>query len=319
MEKGEVRFAGPTEELLRRPDVVRAVYVTGSASLGGGVSSTPPPAQRHRGVASQPARVVLEVSHLSKRFGGVRALDDVSLSLEEGQVLGIVGPNGSGKTTLFDVISGFQPADGGSIVFDGHDVTALSPHERAQRKLIRRFQDARLFGALTVFEALLVALDQRMEVRNAALATLRLPAARRAERRTRQQADRLIELLGLEASRDKFIRELSTGQRRIVDLAFVLAAEPKVLLLDDPSSGVAQAEGQGFGPLLMRVRRETGCSILLIEHDIRLITAVADELVALIQGSVARRGPAADVLGDERVVAAFLGGSQLIATGGGPR
>jgi branched-chain amino acid transport system ATP-binding protein len=307
MEKGEVKFAGPTAELLRRPDILRSVYVKGTGALTQPGASAAP--TRSRGV--QPgARDLLEVRGITKRFGGITALDDVSLTLREGEILGLIGPNGSGKTTLFDVISGYQPADAGRITFAGEDITSLPPHERARRKLIRRFQDARLFPSLTVFEALEVALDQQMNVRNAAMGALQLPPARRAERLTRAHADRLIGLLELGAFRDKFIKELSTGLRRIVDLAFVLATEPKVLLLDEPSSGMAQAEAESLAPLLGRVRFETGCSILIIEHDMPLISALSDELIALVNGSVVVRGPAGDVLNDTRLVEAFLGGSE---------
>jgi ABC-type branched-subunit amino acid transport system ATPase component/MFS family permease len=307
MEKGEVKFFGETSELLRRPDILRAVYVKGTGgAIGGGGSPAP---ARHRAEAGT-APPVLEVRGISRSFGGVRALDDVSLTLQAGQVLGLIGPNGSGKTTLFDIISGYQSPDAGAVVFEGVDITSMSPEERARRRLVRRFQDARLFPSLTVFETLLIALDQRLEVRNPFFSALGLPQARRAERRLRAQADRLIELLELGAFRDKFVRELSTGLRRVVDLATVLAADPRVLLLDEPSSGIAQSESEGLAPLLRRVRYETGCSILLIEHDMPLITRVADELVMLERGSVLLQGDADTVLNDQRVIEAYLGGSE---------
>jgi branched-chain amino acid transport system ATP-binding protein len=252
----------------------------------------------------------LEVEGIVKRFGGIRALDGVSIALSDGSVVGVIGPNGSGKTTLFEIISGYQAADNGVVRFDGVDITTLSPEERARAKLVRRFQDARLFPSLTVSETLLIALDQRLEVRSTLLAAVRPPNVRRAERRARAQADRLVELLGLGAYRDKFVKELSTGVRRVVDLAWVLAQEPRVLLLDEPSSGIAQSEAEGLGPLLQRVRYETGCSILLIEHDMPLISAVSDELVALDQGRVVVRGTPQEVLNDQRVIEAYLGGSE---------
>jgi branched-chain amino acid transport system ATP-binding protein len=248
----------------------------------------------------------------------VLALDNVDLALKEGEVLGLIGPNGSGKTTLFDIISGFQQADEGHVRYEGVDITNLGPEARAKRKLVRRFQDARLFPSLTVFETLLVALEQQLEVRSATLGALSAPNARRAERRVRRRAERLIELLDLGAYRDKFVKELSTGLRRIVDLACVLATEPKVLLLDEPSSGIAQAEAEGLAPLLRRVRFETGCSILIIEHDMPLISAVADELVALERGRVLLRGPADTVLNDERVIESYLGGSEEAVRRSGP-
>ncbi|MDQ3106970.1 MAG: MFS transporter, partial [Actinomycetota bacterium] len=304
MEKGEIKFFGATADLQKRPDILRAVYVKGS---GGGAVTTAPSKQRQYELGQ--ARNVLEIAHVTKRFGGVTALDDVSFALREGEVLGLIGPNGSGKTTLFDIISGYQQPDDGRIGYEGVDITELRPDERAERKLIRRFQDARLFPSLTVYETLLVSLEQRLEIKSAMLSGIGAPQARRAERRARQRADELVDLLDLGSFRDKFVRELSTGLRRIVDLACVLANEPKVLLLDEPSSGIAQAEAEGLAPLLRRIRFETGCSILIIEHDMPLISAVSDELLALDRGRVLTRGLPADVLNNEEVITAYLGGS----------
>jgi ABC-type branched-subunit amino acid transport system ATPase component/MFS family permease len=311
MEKGEVKFFGETAELLARPDILRAVYVKGTGALTSSSAASALRSERERrALELGEARVVLEVEGLTKRFGGITAVDGVSFALREGEVLGVIGPNGSGKTTTFDLISGFQAPDAGVVRYQGVDITNLSPEERARRKLVRRFQDARLFPSLTVFETLLVALDQRLEVRNAVLSAMQLPRARRSEKRVRVRAERLIELLELGAFRDKFVKELSTGLRRIVDLACVLATEPQVLLLDEPSSGIAQAEAEGLAPLLRRVRFETGCSILIIEHDMPLISAVADELIALDQGRFVTRGRPAEVLEDERVVESYLGTSE---------
>ena len=310
LEKGEVKFAGPAQELMQRSDLLRAVYVKGSVALGGEESIVTAAARRAREAELSTASVVLEVEGIAKAYGGIRALDGVSLQLRQGEVLGLIGPNGSGKTTLMDIISGHIPADGGRVLLEGSDVTGLTPSRRAQKKLVRRFQDAKLYPSLTVYESLLVALDLRLEVRSSVLAAFGAPPAWRAERRARAQADRLLELLSLGPYRDKFVRELSTGLRRILDLAVVLASEPRVLLLDEPSTGIAQAEAEGLAPLIRRVRHETGCAILIIEHDIPLITAVADELVVMDQGRVIARGAAAEVLNDERVVTAYLGGSE---------
>ena len=308
MEKGEVRFVGNTADLLRRPDILRAVYVKGTGSLSGASGGAAASRERdRRALELGQARPVLEVAGITKRFGGVTALDDFSLALREGEVLGLIGPNGSGKTTLFDIVSGFQAADAGRVSFDGVDVSGLAPEERARRGLIRRFQDARLFPSLTVFETLLVSLEERLEVKSPLLSAFGMRQSRKAERRLRVQADRLIDLLELGAYRDKFVKELSTGLRRIVDIACVLAADPKVLLLDEPSSGIAQSEAEGLGPLLRRVRFETGCSIMIIEHDMPLISVVSDELVAMEQGRFIMRGSASEVLNDERVIQSYLG------------
>ena len=307
MEKGEIKFFGNTADLLARPDILRAVYVKGTGALTSGPVSALRSERERRALELGEARTVLEVEGLTKRFGGITAVDGVSFALREGEVLGVIGPNGSGKTTTFDLISGIQLPDAGVVRYEGVDITDLPSEERARRKLVRRFQDARLFPSLTVFETLLVALDQRLEVRSALLSAAQLPQARRAEKRVRLRAEKLIELLELGAYRDKFVKELSTGLRRIVDLACVLATEPQVLLLDEPSSGIAQAEAEGLAPLLRRVRFETGCSILIIEHDMPLISAVADELIALDQGRFVTRGRPAEVLDDERVVESYLG------------
>ncbi len=311
MEKGEVRFAGNTADLLQRPDILRAVYVKGTGSLSTGApASALRGARERRALELGEAQPVLELQDVTKRYGGVTAVDGVSFALRDGEVLGLIGPNGAGKTTLFDLISGYQRPDAGVIRYEGVDIGELGPEARANRKLIRRFQDARMFPSLTVFETLLVALEQQLEVKSSVLNAVSFPQARRAERRLRAQAERLVELLELGSFRDKFVKELSTGLRRITDLACVLAAEPKVLLLDEPSSGIAQAEAENLGPLLRRVRFETGCSILLIEHDMPLISAVSDELVALDQGAVVMRGAPVDVLDDERVIESYLGSSE---------
>jgi branched-chain amino acid transport system ATP-binding protein len=301
---------GETADLLRRPDILRAVYVKGTGALTAAPTSALRTERERRALELGEARPVLEVEGLVKRYGGITAVDGVSFTLREGEVLGLIGPNGAGKTTVFDLISGYQAPDAGVVRHDGVDVTHLPAEERARRKLVRRFQDARLFPSLTVFETLLVALDQRLEVHNALLSAVQAPQARRAEKRVRARAERLVELLELGGYRDKFVKELSTGLRRIVDLACVLATEPNVLLLDEPSSGIAQAEAEGLAPLLRRVRFETGCSILIIEHDMPLISAVSDELIALDQGRFVTRGRPGEVLEDERVIESYLGTSE---------
>jgi len=313
MEKGEIRFVGKTAELLTRPDILRAVYVKGSGgSITGGRDAT------RRRSELDAAPTVLEVAGIEKSYGGIQALRGVDLTLARGGVLGVIGPNGSGKTTLFDIISGFQTADAGKIWLDGVDVTEMSPEERARRKLVRRFQDARLFPSLTVYETLLIALDGRLETKNLILGGIAAPNARNAERKLRVRADQLIDLLEIGAFRDKFVKELSTGLRRIVDIACVLAIGPSVLLLDEPSSGIAQAEAESLGPLLRRVRHETGCSILIIEHDMPLICRVADELVALVGGQVVARGEPDAVLNDDVVIDSYLGNNkEVIARSGG--
>jgi branched-chain amino acid transport system ATP-binding protein len=167
-----------------------------------------------------------------------------------------------------------------------------------------------LFPALTVAETIGVALDRRVEVRDPIAAALHMPAVADSEARVRERVEQLLELLGITDFRDKLTRELSTGSRRVVDLACVLAHEPSVLLLDEPSSGIAQREAEALGPLLLRIRDETGASLLVIEHDVPLLLSIADRVVALDLGEVVTAGLPNDVVNDPRVVASYLGTTQ---------
>ncbi|CAA9269244.1 MAG: Branched-chain amino acid transport ATP-binding protein LivF [uncultured Acidimicrobiales bacterium] len=315
MEKGEIRFHGPTSELLERPDVLRAVFLEGAGAIEGSkVSATAAKPAPRTDVA---ASVLLEARGLTRSYGGVRAVSDVSFKLDEGSILGIIGPNGAGKTSLFDIISGFLTPDAGSLIFAGQDITDLGPDRRAMLGLGRSFQDARLFPGLTVAETIALALERQVEVRDPLATALGLPMVRDSEIKVTKRVDELIEMLGLQAYAGKFIHELSTGSRRIVDICCVLAHEPRVILFDEPSSGIAQRETEALGPMLLRIREVTGASMLVIEHDMPLITAVSDEIMALDLGQFVTRGPADEVLHDPRVVASYLGtNSAAIARSG---
>jgi len=252
------------------------------------------------------SETVLEVRDLTVRFGGVQAVDNVSFTLERGKILGVVGPNGAGKTTVFDAISGFVPATG-HVVLEGKDISGSTPQARSRLRLGRSFQDARLFPSLTVRETLAIALERHLKAQGVVSTALSLPWVRSAERRVRARVEELIELMGLGAFRDKFVAELSTGSRRIVDLAVILAHDPVVLLLDEPSSGIAQRETEALGPLLHSIREQTGASLLVIEHDMPLIRGISDDLLALETGAVLMRGTPDEVLEDPRLVSAYLG------------
>ena len=317
MEKGEIRFHGPTAELLERPDVLRSVFLEGAAAAaqvqaGDGNGSRAAAASHATDVVAGDGPPALEVRELSRSFGGIRALDLVDLAVAPGEIVGIIGPNGAGKTTLFDVVSGFTPAEGGAVVLGGKDITHLSPHGRALRGLGRSFQDARLFPALTVQEAIAVALEREVEVGDPLSAALHLPTVFDSEEKVRRRVDELIELLSLGAFRSKFVRELSTGSRRVVDLACVVAHRPTVVLLDEPSSGIAQRETEALGPLLRRIREGLGAALLVIEHDMPLVTAVSDRLVAMDQGRVIAAGDPGAVLHHPDVVASYLGTDEAV-------
>jgi ABC-type branched-subunit amino acid transport system ATPase component len=239
-------------------------------------------------------------------FGGLRALDGVDLDVADGEIVGLIGPNGAGKTTLLDCISGFVRAQG-RIWVGGREVTGLAPHRRAEAGLGRSFQDARLFATMTVPDTLRVACE--LHVRRAGVfgSMLGLPAARAAEKHATARADELIALMGLAGFRNKLVRELSTGTRRIVDLACMLAQSPAVVVLDEPSSGIAQREAEALGPLLRRIRDHTGCAMLVIEHDMPLLLDLAERLYALEVGAVIASGPPSAVVRDPEVVRSYLG------------
>ena len=247
------------------------------------------------------------------------ALTDVSFDVAEGEVLGFLGPNGAGKTTLFDVLCGYLPADRGDVLLDGVSISGLGPDARARRGLGRSFQDGRLFPALSVKETIAVALERSIDVRDPVAAALHLPSVSDSEAKVRTRVDELIDLLGLGAYRDKYIRELSTGSRRVVDLACVLAHGPRVLFLDEPSSGIAQREAEALGPLLLRIRAMTGASLLIIEHDVPLLTSISDRMIALDLGEVVATGTPQEVIRDPSVVASYLGESEAVVARSGPR
>jgi branched-chain amino acid transport system ATP-binding protein len=302
MEKGEIRFEGPAADLLDRPDLLRSVFLEGA-----GATYAPASSNGHRRPAPDGDETALAVEGLTRSFGGLTAVDDVSFSARPGEIVGIIGPNGAGKTTLFDLISGFVPADRGRVHLGAEDVSGRSVAERAWRGLGRSFQDARLFPALTVEETIAVALERWVEVRDPFNPALRLPAAFDSEQQVRDRVDELVELFGLEAFRSRFVRELSTGSRRVVDLACVAAHRPTVVLLDEPSSGIAQRETEALGPLLERLRDGLGAALIVVEHDVPLVTRVADRIVAMDQGAVIADGPPDEVLSDPLVVASYLG------------
>jgi branched-chain amino acid transport system ATP-binding protein len=320
MEKGEVRFEGATRDLLEQPEILRSVFLEGAGQqLGrrGGDGTAD--------AASAPARVdesappLLSVEGLSRSFGGVRAVNDVTFHVQPGEVVGLIGPNGAGKTTLFDLISGFVQPDAGRLRFGGVDITDWSPERRGVARIGRSFQDAALFPSMTVTEAIKVAHDRHLRRRGVASALLVLPEQRVEERLLDDRAAELITLMGLESYADKFVAELSTGSRRIVDLACALAHDPQLLLLDEPSSGIAQREAEALGPLLLSIRDLTGAALLVIEHDMPLISSISDRIVALDLGAVLTEGEPAAVVSHPKVIASYLGSdSAAISRSGSP-
>ena len=301
MEKGEVRYSGPTADLLERGDIMKSVFLESAATRHATERVAAPD---HR------ADIILETQDISVAFGGVKAVNGVSFDLRDREILGLIGPNGAGKTTVFDLVSGFLVPSHGQVFFQGADVTALNPAARGELGLGRSFQDARIFASMTVAENIAVALERHLPVRDHLASALCLPDVTVVERHIAWAVADLIELLNLGDYRDSFVRELSTGSRRIVDLAMALAYDPTVLLLDEPSSGISQKEAESLGPLLLRIREETGCAMLLIEHDMPLITSVSDRLLALELGAVVAIGTPDEVINDPRVIASYLGSDE---------
>ena len=321
LEKGEVRFEGRTADLLERGDILRSVFLEGAGKATGVEPAGGPAAEsgeHHDGetlAATVAAKAgvaigepVLSVHGLSKRFGGITAVDDVTFDLFPGEILGLIGPNGAGKTTIFDLISGLLALDSGRITFRGTDITRWGADRRATLGLGRSFQDARIFPSMSVAENIALGLERHIDVRDHLSPLLGLPAVFDSEDDVAYTVDDLIELMNLGAYRDKFVGELSTGSRRIVDLAMAIAHDPTVLILDEPSSGIAQRETEALGPLLKRIQREAGCAMLIIEHDMPLITTVSDRMIALELGGVVTVGTPDEVISNPRVISAYLGG-----------
>lgn len=258
---------------------------------------------------ADPARggPALEARGLSVSFGGVAAVSDVDLTVGPGEIVGLIGPNGAGKTTLLDLISGLTAPTAGRLSLHGVDISDWHPSARARAGLGRSFQDALLFPGLSVTETISLALERWNEGDDVVAAALGLSGSRRAARRVRTRVEELIEVFGLGAFSSKLVGELSTGSRRMVDLACVVAMGPSVILLDEPTSGIAQREAEALAPVLLGLRERLGASMLVIEHDIAVISAVSDRLVALDLGQVVTTGPPGEVLDHPQVVAAYLG------------
>jgi branched-chain amino acid transport system permease protein len=297
MEKGRILFSGPTAELVDRPDLLRAVFLAGT---GEGARS----AASDIAVTHGPA---LEATGLTVNFGGIRAVDDVSLRVDDHEIVGLIGPNGAGKSTVFDLLSGFVPPTAGRVALAGVDVTTMSPQRRAIAGLGRTFQDARLFPAMTVRETIAVAEERGVAVRDPVREALWMPSAFDAEEAVAKRADEIMDLLNLTRYGDSLVRELSTGTKRVVELACALAHRPSVVLLDEPSTGLSQREAEAMQALLLVLREQLDAAFLIIEHDTALLEAVADRIIALDLGRVIADGRASDVLHDPLVLSCYLG------------
>jgi branched-chain amino acid transport system ATP-binding protein len=254
---------------------------------------------------------MLKVQAISKSFGGVQALDGVSIEIAEGEVFGLIGPNGAGKTTTFNMISGLARPDSGEILFDGRRIEGLPPHRRAQLSMARTFQHAQLMPEATVIENVMAGahLGGRCGIVSAILRPRR---QRREEQALRSVAEQALALGGLTEFSEKLAGDLAYGQQRRVELARAIAMKPKLLLLDEPAAGLNDAETESLGELINAIRR-TGVTILLVEHAMALVMGICDRIAVLDFGRKIGEGSPAEIKTDPAVIEAYLGAPDEIA------
>ena len=254
---------------------------------------------------------MLSLSHITVRFGGIVALNDLSFDAQRGEVLGIIGPNGAGKTTLFDVVSGVRAPNDGRVQLAGRDITSTSSTARARAGLRRTFQRVQAFGWLSVEDNVLAALEWRGGGGGFAADLVYSPTRRRRERERRQRVDEVLDRCGLTAVRRELAGSLPIGVARMVELARAIVDEPSLLLLDEPASGLDETEIVRLGEQIQAVRNETGCTILLVEHNAGFVMEQSDRVVVLNLGTLLAQGLPAEVQNDQTVRDAYLGETEL--------
>jgi branched-chain amino acid transport system ATP-binding protein len=244
---------------------------------------------------------VLEVANVSKSFGSLAAVRDVSLTVAAGELRAVIGPNGAGKTTFFNLISGFFPPTSGAIRFEGRDVTRLSAYHRVKLGMARTFQITEIFPELTIAE------NVRIAVEVAAGYRLRPWLGRSAATAVRLRIDEILSLAGLDKKADRLVGELAHGDQRVAEIAMALALRPRLLLLDEPTAGMGDQETYEITRLVRRLHREGNFTIVLIEHDMRVVFHLADRITVLDQGRLLAEGTSEEIAANAAVQAAYLG------------
>jgi len=251
------------------------------------------------------SQVLLEARNIGKRFGGVQALKDVSLTIKSGEIYGLIGPNGAGKTTLFNVFTGLYPRDSGEVIFRGTTLTLDSPHAVAEAGIARTFQNIRLFGNMTALENVMVGRHVRTRA-GVIKAILRTRAERAEEAEIRRRADDLLHYVGIADHADALARNLSYGDQRRLEIARALATEPKLLALDEPAAGMNATETLALRSLIEGLRRD-GLTVLLIEHDVKLVLGLCDRVAVLDYGEMIAEDVPEAVRANPKVIEAYLG------------
>ena len=249
---------------------------------------------------------LLDVKGLTKTFGGLTAINHVDFSMEEHQIVSVIGPNGAGKTTFFNMISGYYPVDSGTITFDGHNLVKLTPQKVAAYRIARTFQNIRLFQNMLVAENILIGRFMNMKAGIGEI-ILHLPRMKREEQEAYEKVIDLLAYVGLSGKENELARNLSYGQQRRLEIARALAIEPKLIMLDEPAAGLNPKETEEMKQFILRLRGDMNTTILLIEHDMKLVMGLSDKITVLNYGEKIADGTPDEIRGNERVIKAYLG------------